>query len=529
MKSILTFTLLLFLTTVTAQRVIYSPPETGYKTFANYDIIGRIGDHILIYINGAEGAEIAVFDNAMRKVDRIPADFLKTTASRTDFFAYPDHFFIFFQYRLDTTSYCSVLRGDANGHVLEGPIVLDSVPLPNMTSRKAKAADSPPILNHPTHVVIRSEDKQWFMLLKAEGVENGGYLMTTQLFDKELHQVEGSIFLYQPPSNVGDFSEFILDNDGDLAFLRSGQDGEDERINQVSLLCKPKGIDSLYIREMAKGGPELDDVKIRADNVNKRYILTSFYYAPGSHNLTGLGNMVWDKKRHALATKEFQPLPDPIRLEARSDYSSPDQILNYFYLRQVFPRKDGGFVVLAEMYYGPDRYAGYNPTRKRYDFIQGPVTYILAPPGAALNYVTKDRPGNWFTLAKTQMFRSASSMFNTNTGNVLVFFMDSDGKTRDIKVIKKAEYSGGVPHPLSYQAFIDGKAIHLIYNENVRGRYLPAGTAILADGKLEPDPILHDLDKDHTFLPRYAKQLGPSTIIVPCHDKYYLCFALVEY
>jgi hypothetical protein len=132
-------------------------------------------------------------------------------------------------------------------------------------------------------------------------------------------------------------------------------------------------------------------------------------------------------------------------------------------------------------------------------------------------------------MAKTPAFRSTSLLVNRNTENVLVFFLDRDGKTRDVKVIRKAEFSPGVLHPLSYQTFLDGKALHIIYNENVRGRYLPASTSILPDGTLQTDPILHDLDKDHIFLPRYGKQLGPNTMIIPCHNKNYLSFALVEY
>jgi len=528
MRPILILTFLFVLHTAVAQRVIYSAPETTYRIYANYDIIGRIGGHILVFIKGEEGAEIAVYDNAMKKLASIPADYLKATATHTDFFAFPNHFFIFFQYRKDSTSYCSYIKGDANGNVMEGPTILDSMPLPRQTMRNPKSAGNMPSQDNPSYIVIGNEDKRWFMVLNAEVAENGGYQMTTQLYDKELRPVEGSFFLYQPPANVGDFSEFILDNDGDLAFLRSGQDGEGERTNQVHLLFKPRGVDSLFIKEMAKGGPELDDVKFRADNIHKKYILTSFYYAPGSHNLTGLATLVWDKQKRDLAAKEFQAISNPIRLEARSDFSSPDQIINYFYLRQVIPRKDGGFVVLAEMCFGPERYAAYIPDKSRFDFIQGVKNSIHVPPHKTLSYVPKDRPGYWFTQARTSTNRSASYLLNRNTENVLVFFMDPYGKARDIKVIKKSEYTAGT-HALSYQTFIDGKALHLIYNENIRGKYVPSGMAILTDGTLKPDPIPHNLDKDHTFLPRYAKQLGPTSLLVPCHDKNFLCFALLEY
>lgn len=516
MKTSVTF-LALFLFTITqAQRVQYSPPEAGYKAYASYNIIGHVGDHNLIFIKGKETAEIAVYDNAMQKLASVPANILKFTANKVDFFAYPDHFLAFFQYRTNNTLFCSVFKGDADGHVVEGPVVLDSIPYAGNFKKR-----------YPSDIVLRSEDQQRYMLVKALHGENGEYHISTVLYDRDLEIQERSACTFTPPPNFSEYSEFILDNDGDLAFISTGRDDEGERVRQANLLIKPRGADSLFSKALTGPGMEFEDLKIKADNANHRYILTSFYYAKGEKSLTGLCALIWNKPEKNLSGPQLYPLPQNIRTEATKDFSSPSQILDYYYQRQILVRADGEFMVFAELFYETSVLSTMR--WRRDDFIRGKRDTIFAPPKGFIAYQAREHPGYWSVTPATPNEQDGYKGFNRSTENVLVFFLDKTGATNAVKVIRKDEFNSLVLFPLSYQTFITRQDIHLIYNEQVKGSYLPAITTIRADGTMEQGQLLHDLDKGYLFLPQYGRQVGPNTMIIPCVIKGALHFARIEF
>jgi hypothetical protein len=237
--------------------------------------------------------------------------------------------------------------------------------------------------------------------------------------------------------------------------------------------------------------------------------------------------LIWNKQEKKLAGPSLYPLPQNARTEAITDFSNPAQILNYYYLRQILVRADGDFMVLAELFH--ETAVLSNLAWKRDDFIRGKRDTVFTPPEGFLTYKARENPGYWSVSALTPIAIDAYQGFNRSTENVLVFIMNKAGTTSAVKVIQKNEFSGLTLFPLSFQTLITGKGIHLIYNEMLRGSYLPAITTIRTNGTLEQGQMLHDLDKSHLFFPLFGKQVGPNTMIIPCEIKRTLCFARVEY
>jgi len=532
MKPTFTILALFLLTNALAQRVQYTQPEKGYNSYANYDIIGHVGRHNLIFIKGDEGAEIAVYDDAMQKLARVPANILGATASKVDFVAYTDHFLAFFQYKSRTAYYCAAFKGDADGRVVEGPVILDSIPSVEKYDWQYRLGANETKLTHPAFILLHSENKQWYMLVKSVQQENGAYQTSTVLYGRDLEPLDRSSFTYFPPANFSECSEFILDNDGDLAFAGIGRNEEGERVRRAKLLIKTRGADSLSSVDLSGPGMELEDLRLKVDNDNRRYILTSFYYAPGAKNLTGLCNMIWEKPAKILVGPSLNPLPQDVRNEVITNFSNPAQLLDYFYLRQILVLSDGGFMVLAELFHETlvDRGLPYwGLPWKRDDFIRGKKDMIFTPPQGFLSYDASENPGFWSTSPFKENIKDTYQGDSRSTENVLVFIMNKAGKTSGIKVIRKYETSILGLLGLSFQTLITGEGVHLIYNEPVRERYLPTLTTIRADGTLEQGQVWHDLDMNPFFFPLYGKQVGPNTMIIPCEIKKTLCFARVEY
>jgi hypothetical protein len=81
-------------------------------------------------------------------------------------------------------------------------------------------------------------------------------------------------------SDRGDqLGDFALDNQGDLLFSRYLR-GNNEGITKASLLLLLPATQAL-LKEMplpvAENGPFLDEIEIKIDNFNQRYLLTSLY------------------------------------------------------------------------------------------------------------------------------------------------------------------------------------------------------------------------------------------------------------
>jgi len=521
MRPLLIFTifLLLQLSSVHAQHIRYSPPETGIKTFASYEIIGKVGGHMLIYISGEDHAEIGVFDDDMKKLGAVPADFLKKNSSQSDFFTYPDHFFLTFQYHTGSTYYCAMIKSDENGKVLEGPVILDSTVL-------MPVAYKGPDL--PMFIVLRSENTQWFMTIKGVPSDNDDQKLEATLYDKDFEPLKRTRFTYSNLKVPGEFSEFILDNDGDLAFIHSLK--SDEKVSRVllaTLFFKPHDQDTLIMTALSTPGAQLDDLKIQIDNANHRYLFNSLYYKTSSPDLTGLCTMIWDKRSMGLTSKTLAPLSPQISADARSDFSPPEQVLNYYFLRQVFPYADGGFMVLAELCHGFER--SNSPDFVRTDYIAGKIAYLRSPENLPIRYEPKVKPGYWLYSSRNINTLDGMSSWGRTTERILAFIMDPDGKIRDAKVVPMKGNTGTWLYMVSYQPFILGKAIHIMYNERVKARYVPVEIPILGDGTMGTETILHNLNSEYVFFPRYGKQVGPNTAIIPCQAGDLLCFARVDF
>jgi hypothetical protein len=528
MKHTLTILLLLQFTVAMAQRVKFSPPETRYPDYASFEIIGHINGHILIYIEGIHGAEIGVFDENMNKIRSVPASFLNARVVRANFLTYQDHFLLFLQYYTETTTFISVLTGDGDGGGLESMSVLDSIQMPK-TRFPASKGQVGPTLTFPPFLVLRSENKQWFMILKGSGVESTDQQLEATLYDKDLKPLEHTRLTCSTEEGHGGFADFILDNDGDLAFtLSSFEDRETNKIMNAKLFIKPHGTDSLISKELSIPDGILDHLNLQVDNVNHRYILNTLYSKWGNANLTGLCSLIWDKRSQSLESTTLTPLSTQLLTEARSDFSPPEQVLNYYYLRQVVPMADGGFMVLAELCYGREKFNNYTSEVKRSDFIWETPS-VLTASYLSMNSANPERPGYWESTGKDRFGNHGAYGIGRNTDNLLVFNLDRDGKARSIKVIHKSEYTTPGMGTLSFQAFNDGKAIHLMYNENIKGHWFPVGTSINTDGTIGRDPVLPGLGQDQLLFPRYGKQVGPKTAIIPGQDKENLFFARVDF
>ena len=144
-------------------------------------------------------------------------------------------------------------------------------------------------------------------------------------------------------------NEFHLDNDGDLIFTKFDR-VNNENIGTAALIIKYAQADSLSSRELDTKNKYLDEIRIKPDNSNKRYIITSFFYKERRGNVDGFYFYIWDKAAGRPALEDTVMFSEELRREARGNATTRTAFNDYF-IRNIIARKDGGFIIIGEAYY----------------------------------------------------------------------------------------------------------------------------------------------------------------------------------
>ena len=269
--------LLFFLPAFSAnsQKLVYSEPEKDDTRRLNFEIIGKVNGNFLIYKNIRNKNSIAIMNNEMKLVKSVEQDYLPDNdrVINVDFFAYPDFTYMIYQYRKRNIIYCTAAKIDGNGNKTGDLIELDTTQV-NFGS------------DNKIYSVVTSEDKSRIMIFKINSKNKKLYIITTLLMDDKLNLLKKSRLAMAMQDKDDYLNEFQLDNDGDLIFSRFDR-VNNENIGDAALVIKYAQADSFMIRNLDTEQKYLDEIRIKPDNYNKRYIITSFYYKQRRGNVDG--------------------------------------------------------------------------------------------------------------------------------------------------------------------------------------------------------------------------------------------------
>lgn len=258
-----------------AQRVIYSEPDKNDYRQTEFEIIGKINSNILIYKNIRSSYAISVYDMDMKQKERVKLDFLPDRIINADFLAYPDYCYMFYQYQRRSAVYSMAAKIGADGKIIGEPITMDTTEISFLANNKI-------------YSIVNSDDKQYIGLFKINSKNDDQYVVTTVVFDKYLEKKEKHYLSVPMPDRHDFITELSIDNDGDVAFVRAAQTSENDKINKISLITKKPGSNEINVSEIALNNKTLDDVRMKVDNFNKNYIISSFYSKSRRGNIEGL-------------------------------------------------------------------------------------------------------------------------------------------------------------------------------------------------------------------------------------------------
>lgn len=482
-----------------SQRISYSVPESEDARTLDFDIIGKVGGNFLVYKNLRNRFAVSVYDNDMGLKERVVLDFMPDRTLNADFIAYPDFAYIIYQYQKRNILHCMAVKIDGNAKKIGEPVELDTTQIGIFADNK--------IYN-----MIHSEDRQQIMIFKMQK-KYDHFNFKTLLFDSRL-QLKHTSRMKMPYDDRNDmFSDFYIDNEGTFICAKSIRGGNRELITKLFLLTKAPYSNQFSEFELPLNKSYLDEVTVKVDNINKRYLLNSFYYNQKRGNIDGLYTAIWDKPSNKLLMQNMAEFSDTMKREAKRD-GAIRFAYNDFFIRNIILKKDGGFILSAEDFSTQSRSNQWN----RLDYLYG------YPYMSSYDYYLNSR-SSWYYYRP----RNVNSLTRYYYNNIVVMNVNKDGKLVWTNVIRKEQYDDGDDNFLSYQIVNAGGELHYLFNELERRNQLISDQSLSPDGRLTRNPTLKSLDKGYQFMPRFAKQVSAKQIIVPCMYRNYICFAKIDY
>lgn len=497
------FSLILAGFSVHSQKLVYSEPEKDDTRRLNFEIVGKINGNFLIYKNIRSKNWIAILDNDMKQVKRVEQDYLPDNdrVINVDFFAYPDFAYMIYQFRKKNIIHCIAAKIDGNGNKIGDLVELD-------TTQVNFGADN------KIYSVVTSEDKSKLMVFKINSKNKKLYIITTLLLDDKLSLLKKSR-LSMPMQDRDDYlNEFQLDNEGDLIFTKFDR-VNNENIGNAALIIKTAQADSFTVRQLDTEKKYLDEIRIKPDNYNKRYFITSFYYKQRRGNIDGYYFNIWDKQSGQTIVEDTISFSDDLRREARGN-SSARAAFNDYFIRNIITRKDGGFIISSEAYYTTSRGGGWNRWNNLYGspFMRSYDYYYYSP------YTYNSLWGNRWNSGQNVRYQA---------DNITILSFDKNGKREWSSVITKEQFDDQSDDMLSYQIMNTGGQLHFLFNHLEKRANLLNDFSVQPDGKINRNPTLKNLDRGYELMPKFAKQVSARQVIIPCVYRNYICFAKLEY
>lgn len=507
MKRFVIFIILLAATPVFlySQKVTYSDFEQEDNRDITFEIIGKMKGSLLVYKNVRKWQhKINVFGDDMKIKQTVRLDFVPDKTFNVDFVVYPDYFWMIYQFQKKNTLHCMAAKMDANAQKIGDPVEIDTTQIPFLSDNKI-------------YTTIYSEDRQKIMVFKMPR-KNEKYSLVTMLFNSDMKLIrERNRQELDLDERRDNYSNFMIDNDGTLVFTKDSQSGARDNANHLSILIKEPAKDTFSSHAINLEKNYIDEVKLKIDNLNKRYIFNAFYYKKNRGSIEGMFTCIWNKAADSVAVRSFMPVTDDIRNEAKSTGQLRFALDDYF-IRQVFSKKDGGFLVTAEDY--SYQRTGYNSSWNRWDYLNN---YYYNPYGSSSYYYYNPYTG---------YYRPYNSFGNQNTryyySNILILSYDKNGALLWSRIIHKEQFDDDNDNFLSFSTFNSGGEIHFLFNDDKNRNQIIANHSVTGSGEVTRNPTLKSQERGYQFMPKLSKQVGASQLIIPCEYRGYICFARID-
>ncbi len=486
-----------------AQKITYTEPERDDVRSVDFDIIGKLGNHYLFYKHIRSNYNITIYDNEMKLINKVNMDFLPDRLINSEIITYRDYFYFVYQYQKRNIVNCMAARIGADGKIQGEPVTLDTTAVSFFASNKV-------------YNLLYSEDKQRIAVYKINSKNEDQYIFTCSLFDGALNNISKYTTPIAMQAHNDFLTEFTLDNSGTIAFVKASGNSETNNLQNIFLLVKKPDATQLDIYPLVTEKIYIDDIRVKADNLNNHFLVAGFYSKQRRGNIDGLYCALFNKNSNQIVTSKETAFNDQLKSNAKSEGASRAAFDDYF-LQNIVMRKDGGFAVASESAYSSSR-GIYN---NRWDNMYG------SPYWGNSNYFLYGSPFGYYPWSSPYGGLGQSTRYFAD--NIAVMSFDSSANMEWASIIPKSQYDDNTDNFIGYGTYLTSGEVNFLFNEFSRRTLLLQSQSIDASGKVILNPTFKELDRGYQFMPRYAKQVSSREVLIPCQYRNFLCFAKIEF
>lgn len=487
---------------IKAQQVFFSEPYREDSQNMNFDILGKINGNTVIFKNLRWKYAMNFFNDSMRLVKQAELDYLPGKTFNVDCIAYPDGIWLIYQYQKKGTLYCMAQKLDATGEKVNEPFELDTTHIGSMGDNKI-------------YSTILSDDKKNIVVFKVQRKDDMANFLIKSYNNQMLLQHQSRLSIPYD-DHKHSFGDFFVDNDANFVFTNTERKNSRVNANAIFLFKKALAEDSFRQSKLPFDSAYIDEVRMKVDNMNKRYIISSFYYGEKSGYIEGIYNCIWDANGDSTYASLFTEFNEELRAVAKSSGSNKSAFDDFF-LKNIVLKRDGSFIITAEDQ--TSQTSGVN-NFNRYNYLYGspyfsPYDYYAYSP----SYYGYYRPFNSFSNQGIRYYND----------NILVLSISKTGIPEWSNIIHKQQYADDNDNYLSFTLFNTSGEIHFLYNDILKRDKLLSDNVVTAGGAVKRSPTLRTYEKGFEFMPKYAKQVGARQVIIPCTYRGQICFAKVDF
>lgn len=510
--SILAF--LISIASLNAQHIYYSEPDRDDIRNLRFEILGKYNNQYLIYKNVRSKHYITVYDAEMKQKDKIDLDFIPDRVISVDFFSNPENTIMFYQFQKKNIVHLMGVKIDANGRPMGEPSEIDTTKIGGLSDNKV-------------YSVITSDDKKKIMAFKMKIRVRDDFQIQTLLMSNTLIPIRKASFNYKLENNKESIADFYLDNDGNFLFSKVTRPGQREYISEARLSVLQTYADTVKNFPLTLKNVFLDELRIKVDNVNGRYILSSLYSNAKRGNVEGLFVSIINKDLIGPDIEKTIEFNDEFRAKAKGDNSSR-LAFNDYYLKHFIVKKDGGVIITGENSYTNTRGSNFN----RWD-----NPWMWSSPWN--NYWGWNPWNNWGYGGGFGSWGWGSPWGMNGWGpnqqvrffadNIMIISLDKDANMQWNNIVNKSQFDDNTDNMLSYQIMNSGAEILFLYNEWERRTPMLNAQSLAPDGAVKKQPPLKSLDKGYEFMIRMGRQVGAREMVVPAVYRNAFSFARIEF
>lgn len=508
--------LLLLVVSMHAQTYLSSTIEKTDKDGMQYEILGKINNHIWVYKKNGSLSTIAQYNDQMQLVKQNELSFLPATVRSIEFVVNTQNVYVVYQFFNQNTGYIVAANIDGQGQLVGQPKVLD-------TAQNVRPGTNAKIFN-----LIESENKQKLAIFRVNTTKTNNIKVHVMGYDAQFENGVETEISINSNNKKSQLSDFALDNQGNLFCLRNAS--IQEAAPAVSLLYL--SADGKTVKESAIINNQLllDDIRLKVDNALHRVLLNSLYATEKKGHVEGLFTYVWDINTSAVVLTTATRFTDAARAAVSSKRNLKDAFDTY-YVDKVKSMADGSFVVVTE---SAETYSNRSAF-SRWDYYWGGAFYN------PFYFNAWYRPFGFYPWARfgwgpafgwnpwmSPFARWGYPSVTYNANQIALLSMDVKGNLQWVKTIDKSQSDMNVDQFIGYGSIETEKGTQFIYYQKQKGQRQFVLHTLSNDGHVEKTAIIPINEKNYEWMPKFLKQVSDNEVILPYQFKEKIGFAIIK-